>query len=345
MADVKKLGSPQVARPVVAPAVKKAATAAPPPAPAKATGWAAPTGNGAAAKARATATSFDKPASASSPAPVQALKNARAELAYAQLAQKLPLATQVDRRVLVAEASQYNPLSKVAGNGNVICAAAATVNALILSSKDSATCAANATALKTSADKLGAWDKLPRGVDRKDVEAALENFKTGAMKPVDVWNLQQLAWAQLSTISPTSTSDGVKPGVLGSLVSQLANDNAQFNGARFTETAGPKPGDMGHWTVVADGTWANSGERVALARNATAADGPDASRWDADVRAPVGKAAVKVQISDGAGQVTAFQLLPMFVATPGPSGLAQMVRNADNSLHFGESQGSVPREK
>lgn len=335
MADVKKVGSPQVARPVAAPVAKKAAPVAPAPAQPKV--WGAKTADAAQAQARVTTTSFGAQPK-TNPA---TLRQARAELANAQLSAPLGLSTIDDRRALVASSSQNNPLAVLANNSGVICSAASTVNALLLNSGTDATRIANATALEHSADALGVWSKLPPNVMEKDVRAALENFKNGSMKPVDVWNLQQLAWAQVQVIEPSSLSTGgAKPGVLGALVSQLAQHGAEFGGARFTESV--RPGGA-HWTVVAGDTFADSSGK-GTARDATAKDGPDVTGWAADVRAPVGKTAVRVQTLDEGDQVASFTFLPMMVSTTSPAGLARMRLNADGQVQYGDAN-PVPREK
>lgn len=335
MAEVKKVGSPQVARPVAAPVAKKAAAVAPAPAQPKV--WGAKTADAAQAQARVTTTSFGAQPK-TNPA---TLRQARAELANAQLSAPLGLSTIDDRRALVASSSQNNPLAVLANNSGVICSAASTVNALLLNSGTDATRMANATALERSADALGVWSKLPPNVMEKDVRAALENFKNGSMKPVDVWNLQQLAWAQVQVIEPSSLSTGgAKPGVLGALVSQLAQHGAEFGGARFTESV--RPGGA-HWTVVAGDTFADSSGK-GTAREATSKDGPGVTGWAADVRAPVGKTAVRVQTLDEGDQVASFTFLPMMVSTTSPAGLARMRLNADGQVQYGDAN-PVPREK
>lgn len=336
MADVKKLGSPQVARPVAAPVTKKAAPSVAS-APAQPKAWGAKAADAAQAQARVTTSGF-----ASQPKTSPAtLRQARAELANAQLSAPLGLTTLDDRRALIASSSQNNPVAVLANNSGVICSAASTVNALLLNSGTDATRMANAKALESSADALGVWSKLPPNVMEKDVRAALENFKNGSMKPVDVWNLQQLAWAQVQVIEPSSlTTGGAKPGVLGALVSQLAQHGAEFGGARFTESL--RPGGA-HWTVVAGGTFADSSGK-GTARDATSSDGPEVTGWAADVRAPVGKAAVRVQTQDEGDRVASFSFLPMMVSTTGPAGLERMRLNADGQVQYGDAN-PVPREK
>lgn len=336
MADVKKLGSPQVARPVTTPVAKKPAAALAAVAE-KMKPWGAKPADAAQAQARVTTTSFGAQPK-TNPA---TLRQARAELANAQLAGSLGLSTLEDRRALIASSSQNNPVAVLANNSGVICSAASTVNALLLNSGTDATRMANAKALETSADAMGVWSKLPPNVMEKDVRTALENFKSGSMKPVDVWNLQQLAWAQVQTIEPTSlTTGGAKPGVLGALVSQLAQHGAEFGGARFTESV--RPGGA-HWTVVAGETFADSSGKGA-ARDATSKDGPDVAGWTADVRAPVGKTAVRVQAQDEGDQVASFTFLPMMVSTTSPAGLARMRLNADGQVQYGDAH-PVAREK
>ena len=96
-------------------------------------------------------------------------------------------------------------------------------------------------------------------------------------------------------------------------------------------------------SVVAGGTFADSSGK-GTARDATSNDGPDVNGWAADVRAPVGKTAVRVQTQDEGNQVASFSFLPMMVSTTSPAGLSRMRLNADGQVQYGIAN-PVPREK
>lgn len=344
MADVKKAaGAPvarPVARPVAAPPPRPAAVTTRAPAAAPATGWGPKTTG----SARPQGTGFEGPRL--TPAQKQATA-AKAELEEANLAAPSTISNQFEQRMLISGATQHNPLARLAGNNKVICSAAATVNALILASGSDSARIANAKSLATAATNLGAWSKLPAAVKREDVEQSLKNFEAGSMRPADVWNLQQLAWAQVQAIEPKS-SDGAKPGVLGVLVSQLSKDGAQFGDAVFTQVSN---GREGHWTVTANQTYANSGPPNASALDPRPEFTSKSPNWDSDVRPPrPGQDTVKVQVrasgekhTQPPTQANAFEFIPLFVHASGPGALDRMRSNANNALDQGLARGLKPR--
>ncbi|HSP07080.1 MAG TPA: hypothetical protein VLR94_07875 [Acidobacteriota bacterium] len=163
------------------------------------------------------------------------------------------------RNQLLRSCPQTNPISTAAGNAPHICGAAATANALVLSSKTTEQAKANAQAVRDLARNAPSGGvKLSAGED-----ASLKKMEAGKMSPTDVQHLQQVLYrigGKMPNGGMNMSDGGLSTVQMGAMTTMLAKRGA-FEGSSVTMHCNSQTGKNGtfdHWTTTVDGIHANS---------------------------------------------------------------------------------------
>ena len=183
--------------------------------------------------------------------------NAQAEREMAPIGKNQPvdIHNQDMRNQLLRSAPQVNDISKKAGNDGDICGAAATTNALIMSSKTPEQAQANGKAVR---DLIKTYE--PPIKVKPEEEKALKGLEAGKMSPTDVQHMQQL----MDRVGQRQPLLGSNPNGLGlstaqvtSMMTKLSAHGA-FKDADVKMHCSTLPNGMDHWTTTVDRTFANS---------------------------------------------------------------------------------------
>jgi hypothetical protein len=180
---------------------------------------------------------------------------AEREMAPIGLTQKVDITNPDLRNQLVRNAPQVNSISRKEGNENDICGAAATTNALILSSKTKDQAQANAKAVRDLANSYDPPIKI-----KPEEDIALKSLASGRMSPLDAEHMQQLMdriGHRQPQMQPNPSGLGLSTAQVASMTTKLSAFGA-FQGASVRMHCNTLPTGADHWTVTVDRTYANS---------------------------------------------------------------------------------------